>query len=128
MEEGPASGPGDKPAPDASPTSPDLPLGDAARSLLPVIRPDHFRADVAKPHQLAAETTSDYSLAKRMAVRAACPVAAKGERTLVVSYAGAVAELVYRAPTDDGQRVDLYRCGIRDDAAAFVRSVVLPSP
>ena len=94
-----------------------------------MIRPDHFRADVAEPRRLARETTCGiYGLAKRKALRAACPVAAKGERTLVVTYAGALAELVYRAPTDDGQRVDLYRCGSRDDASGYVRSVVLPGP
>ena len=55
-------------------------------------------------------------------------MAAKGERTLLVTYAGALAKLVYRTPTDDGQRVDLYRCEGRDDTSGYVRSVVLPSP
>ena len=129
MERGPSGGPDDKPLADASPTGPDQPEGgDVALSRLPVIRPDHFRADVARPHQLAAETTADYSLAKRIALRASCPVAAKGERTLVVTYAGALAELIYRTPTDDGQRVDLYRCEGRDGTSGYVRSVVLPSP
>ena len=101
----------------------------AAFGRLPVIRPGHFRADVAEPRKLTGATASDtYDLAERKALRAACPVAAKGERTLVVTYAGALAELVYRAPTDDGQRVDLYRCGDRDDTSGYVRSVVLPSP
>ena len=93
-----------------------------------MIRPDHFRADVAEPQRMAGETSADYSMAKRMALRASCPVAAKAERTLVVTYAGALAELVYRPPTDDGQRVDLYRCEGRNDASGYVRSVVLPSP
>ena len=53
---------------------------------------------------------------------------AKGQRTLVVAYAGALAELVYRTPTDDGQRVDLYRCELRDQTSGYVRSVVLPGP
>ena len=126
MERGPTRGSDDEPAPQASPTAPTQ-GEEAAISLLPEIRPGHFRADVAKPPQAASETTADQSLAKRMAVLAACPVAAKGERTLVVTYGGDLAELVYRAPTDDGQRVDLYRCVGRDDVSGYVRSVVLPS-
>jgi hypothetical protein len=129
MERGTGGGPDDKPMADASPTGPNpSDGGDVALSRLPVIRPGHFRVDVANPHHLAAETTADYSLAKRMAVRASCPVAAKGERTLVVTYAGALAELIYRTPTDDGQRVDLYRCESGDGTSGYVRSVVLPSP
>ncbi len=96
---------------------------------MPVIRPDHFSADVAKPRQRTGYVRMDTeTFSELKTARAACPVAAKGQRTLVVSYAGALAKLVYRAPTDDGQRVDLYRCDLRDRTSGYVRSVVLPGP
>ena len=95
---------------------------------LPVVRPDHFRADVAEYRNLTRMTSAYVDgRAERKALGAGCPVAAKGERGVVVTYAGALAELVYRVPTDLGQRVDLYRCEGGDDTG-FVRSVVLPSP
>jgi hypothetical protein len=83
---------------------------------MPVIRPDHFRFDVA---DTARKT--DYATGR---VAADCRAPVKGERSLAVAYRGTLATLIYHAPQDDLQRVDLYRC----DPPGFVRSVVIPGP
>ena len=89
-----------------------------------MVRPGHFRADVAEPIAGAA-ATYDLAQAVELCQPARSPA---GERTVAVRYDGALAALVYHARTDDGQRVDLYLCGDRDGESGPVRSVVLRSP
>lgn len=112
-----AFGKSDTPAPNEA-NVPSASDGALDLSGLPVIRPDHFRFDVA------GTARKSYYATGTDAVAADCRAPVTGERTLAVAYRGTLATLIYHAPEDDIQRVDLYRC----DPPGFVRSVVIPGP
>jgi len=91
--------------------------GEKLDKSLPVVRPDHFRADVLR----LSRDLSSYDTAGPPkptspgdtvnGVALPCVTAGTGEAVISVSYRELVAALLYRRPVADSRVVELYLCG-----------------
>ena len=121
------SGSGDSPsaAEDAPPPEAFVPLDELGIEGLEPIRPANLDQDLT-----ALEDTKEQASALRSTRRLAGVCGprdrAPGSRTLAAAYDGRPTLVVYLAPEDGAQRVDLYLCDTESPRRAF-RSVTLPS-